>query len=148
MTSTASDWASIRLFFGYLSLEVFGHSFPQNSLNSRRHCHFGWPSSESQDLLLVGGVRCFNLGVATSSSCRDRVKWWVPRPPPCRLMRRLTECPTTAPCKMVHHALSQRQSQNHQRCLSTRAITENAHVQLSRIQRQTASFPPFYPACS
>ena len=145
MTSTASDWASIRLFFGYLSLGVFGHSFPQNF--SHRHCHSGWRSSEPQQLPLVGGIRYINLGTATSSSCRGRVKWCVPRPPPCRLMRRLIECPTTASCKMVHHALSQRQSQNHQRCLPTRAITENTHVQLSRIQRQTASFPPFYPAC-
>ena len=50
----------------------------------------------------------------------------------------LRKIPTTAPRKMVHHPLSQRQSQDHQRCLTARPLTKNADVQFPRVQRQAA----------
>jgi len=41
-----------------------------------------------------------------------------------------------ASCQMVHHTVSQRQSQDHQGCVPACALAKNAYVQLPGIQRQ------------
>ena len=51
--------------------------------------------------------------------------------------------PISASRQMVHHTFSQRKSQNYQRCLPTRAVQKDAHVQFSRVQgfvEATAAF--------